>query len=70
VANRPTTFSQRSRARSSAEKAAFHHLTGAGKSRITREFFALTDRDETAIVATVGRHLDLIIKQSSPVSAL
>jgi phage gpG-like protein len=52
------TFIQRSRDKGAAEKAAFHQVTGAGKSRVKREFFGLSDADEDAIVTIVERHLD------------
>jgi len=58
---RPATFIQRSRAKSSAEKAAYHQLTGAGKRRIKRPFFDLTEADAKAIEAAIGGHLDLVI---------
>lgn len=49
------TFIQRSRSKSPAEKAAYHHVAGAGKSRVKREFFGLSTRDEAAIVAVVDQ---------------
>lgn len=45
----PQTLIQRSRSVRPSEKAAFHQITGAGKSRVKREFFGLSPVDETAI---------------------
>lgn len=39
------TFIQRSRGESSEQKAMWHHVQGAGKSRVKREFFGLTDQE-------------------------
>jgi phage gpG-like protein len=62
---RGPTFIQRSRAVSSAEKAAFHQIAGAGKRRIKRPFFDVTDADERAILDRVGHHLDLIVTRQT-----
>jgi hypothetical protein len=43
---RGPTFIQRSRTVSSEEKAIFHQVTGAGRSRVKREFFELNQADE------------------------
>jgi hypothetical protein len=39
------TLIQQSRRKSPAEKAAYHHDAGAGKSRIKREFFDVSDAE-------------------------
>jgi len=43
------TLIQRSRGVRPSEKAAFHQITGAGKSHVKREFFGLSTADEDAI---------------------
>lgn len=43
------TSIQKSRNLSPLEKATFHQVTGAGKSRIKREFFGLSPTDIAAI---------------------
>jgi len=45
----------RSRGVSSAEKAAYHHEAGAGKSRVKRPFFDLSPKDEAAILTRVDQ---------------
>ncbi len=50
---RGATFIQRSRTVRPSEKAAFHDELGAGRSRVKREFFALNQADEDAIVQRV-----------------
>ncbi|MGA1677434.1 MAG: hypothetical protein ACO377_13525 [Pseudomonadales bacterium] len=35
----------------------FHNVTGAGKSRVKREFFLLNDRDAEQIVTLLERRL-------------
>jgi hypothetical protein len=54
------TFIQRSRAVGAADKAAYHNLTGAGRSRVKREFFALSEDDEEFILDRVE---DFIVRQ-------
>lgn len=54
------TFIQRSRAVGAADKAYFHDVAGAGKSRVRREFFGLTDADETLIVERVRAYLQQV----------
>lgn len=46
------TFIQRSREKPSAEKAAIHNVTGAGRSKVIRRFFDLTqaDQDQAALI--------------------
>lgn len=43
------TFIQRSRAVSSEQKAIWHNVTGAGKSRVLRPFFEVGKDDQEAI---------------------
>lgn len=43
------TFIQRSRAVSSEQKAIWHHVTGAGRSRVTREFFDLGEAEQDQV---------------------
>jgi hypothetical protein len=47
------TFIQRSRSVSGADKAFWHNIAGAGRARVIREFFALSDADETWIIGEV-----------------
>jgi gentisate 1,2-dioxygenase len=47
---RGPTFIQRSRAVSSEQKAIYHHVTGAGRSQVKREFFDLDTEDQTSIL--------------------
>ena len=56
------TFIQNSRRKSPAEKAAYHQMTGAGTSKVRREFFGLTPTDEDAIVNRINSHLDRALK--------
>ncbi len=55
------TFIQQSRAVSPEQKALYHHALGAGKSRVKREFFDVSDAELSAIIgqveAFVGRRL-------------
>jgi phage gpG-like protein len=55
VAKKSGTLIQRSRRVSAAEKAAYHELTGAGKSRVKRPFFGLDEKDEAAIMARIDQ---------------
>ena len=52
------TFIQRSRAVGAADKAFFHNEAGAGRSRVIRKFFDLSDEDMAVIYERVGRALD------------
>jgi len=49
------TLIQRSRRVSAAEKATYHEVTGAGRSRTKRPFFGLDERDEAAIVDRIDK---------------
>jgi hypothetical protein len=48
---------QRSRAVSPQQKAQFHAVDGAGRSRVIRDFFNLGPGDETAIVELLETRL-------------
>jgi phage gpG-like protein len=47
------TFIQRSRSVGAAEKATYHQLDGAGRSRVRRRFLGFTADDEAAILRRV-----------------
>lgn len=57
------TFIQRSREKGAAEKATYHQVSGAGKRKVKRPFFGLSDRDEDVIVDQIGKHLDRITRK-------
>lgn len=56
------TFIQRSRSKTPAEKARFHQIDGAGKSKVKRLFFELNANDEAAIVNRIQDGLDAALK--------
>jgi len=56
------TFIQRSRSKAPSEKAAYHQIVGAGKSRVKREFFGLTTADEDLIIERFAVHLERAVK--------
>lgn len=60
---RKATFIQQSRAVPASEKAAFHQITGAGKSHVKREFFGLSPADEQAIVDRIDQYLAQAVRQ-------
>lgn len=65
MAKKPSTggtFIQQSRSVSPAEKAAFHQVTGAGKSHVLRKFFGLSASDEAAIVDRIDQALAQAVK--------
>jgi phage gpG-like protein len=51
------TLIQQSRRVSPSEKAAYHQVSGAGKSHTRRQFFGLSASDEAAIVDRVEQDL-------------
>lgn len=51
------TLIQRSRDLRPAEKALFHNVSGAGKSRVKREFFDLDDSDVKAMTEELERRV-------------
>jgi len=61
---RRTTFNQRSRAKSSAEKAAYHDVSGAGRSKVRRPFFSLTESDEEVLSERYRQFLDRTTQSS------
>lgn len=65
ASRRGPTFIQRSRRKSPAEKAAYHEITGAGRSRVKRPFFGLSDSDERAIVDRIDRGLQTQLDRTS-----
>jgi hypothetical protein len=52
------TLIQQSRRVPSAAKASYHELTGAGRSRVKREFFGLNADDEKAIDQRIHDEID------------
>lgn len=54
---RQVTMIARSRAVPPSEKAAYHNLTGAGKSRVKRVFFEASAEDEQELARIVDRVL-------------
>lgn len=52
------TFIQRSREESSEQKAIFHHVTGAGRSRVKREFFGVDAEGQEEIGAALKARMD------------
>jgi len=62
--SRRQTLIQRSRRKSAAEKAAYHEITGAGRSRVRRPFFGLNAEDERQILARVDRGLQQQLDRS------
>lgn len=53
---------QRSRQTSSEEKALYHQVLGAGRSRVKREFLGLTPTDEADITKRVEQHIGRQLK--------
>ena len=51
------TFVQRSRAVGAADKANWHQIEGAGKSKVKRPFFDLSPAEEAELTAVVQTHL-------------
>lgn len=58
---RKATFIQASRSVSPSEKAAFHQISGAGKSHVLRQFFGLSSLDEAAILKLIDERIDQAI---------
>lgn len=56
------TFIQRSRSVAGADKALFHHVSGAGKSKVKRQFFGLSAAEKDRIRAAVQAHLSKAVK--------
>jgi hypothetical protein len=60
---RGPTMIQQSRRKSSADKARWHELEGAGTRGVTREFFGLNASDEAAIAKRISDGLDQQLKK-------
>lgn len=58
------TLIQRSREVSAEQKAVYHQIAGAGKSRVTREFFDLSDGEFDRIAERIDSHLDEVARES------
>jgi hypothetical protein len=54
---RRETFISRSRGVAPSLKAAYHNETGAGKSRVIREFFGLSATDLVALTEALDRRI-------------
>lgn len=54
---RRLTMIQRSRRVPAAEKAAYHNVAGAGRSRVKREFFDLSEADADALLERLDERL-------------
>jgi phage gpG-like protein len=52
------TLIQQSRRISAEQKALYHQVLGAGKSRVIREFLGLTSQDERDIVDRLQQAID------------
>lgn len=52
------TFIQRSRSVGAADKAYYHHVAGAGRSRVKREFFDLSETEMDEVEDLVARYLE------------
>lgn len=59
-----TTPIQRSREKTPAEKAQFHHVTGAGKSKVKRQFFGFAPDDEPWLHEELTAALDRNLRRS------
>ena len=51
------TLIQQSRRKSPAEKAVYHHDAGAGKSRVKRPFFDVTEQQLDTLRAALSKRL-------------
>ena len=58
LARTPQTFVQQSRAIPPEQKALFHDQLGAGRSRVKRPFFDLTDSQQDLMRAYLQQKLD------------
>lgn len=48
-----------------SDKAAFHQITGAGRSRVLRQFFGLSAADEEVITQQIAQGLDRLIEEAN-----
>jgi len=60
---RGATLIQQSRSVPASEKAAYHQVSGAGKSHVLRKFFGLNASDEAAIVERIDQALAQAVRQ-------
>jgi hypothetical protein len=58
------TFIQRSRQKGSAEKAAYHEIAGAGRSRVKRPFFGLSEADMDVLTDRYTERVGTLINES------
>jgi len=58
------TLIQQSRRVSSAQKAQYHEIDGAGRSHVKRPFFALNDADDAAIYKRLSDGVDELMRRS------
>lgn len=58
------TFIQRSRSVGAEEKAGYHQIQGAGKSKVKRKFLGLTDADKAELTARVGAHVSVVLRRA------
>ncbi len=60
----PKTLIQQSRDVSAEQKAIYHQVAGAGKSKVKREFFDLSDSDFDRIAERIDSHLERVANES------
>ncbi len=58
------TLIQKSRALSAEQKASFHQIQGAGRSKVKRQFLGLTEADKEAINQRVGAHVSDVLRRA------
>lgn len=61
---RGPTLIQRSRAVPAGQKALYHQVYGAGKSRVLRQFFDLNDADLRVLSGEVQRRIEQRLSQT------
>jgi DNA-binding NtrC family response regulator len=61
---RRRTASQRSRQVSPALKALIHQEAGAGKSKVTRKFFGLSEREQAELVSLLSERVDRNLRKT------
>ena len=59
------TLIQRSRAISPQQKAIWHNVSGAGRSKVKREFFALSAKDEDDIERMLETRVDVNLQRGA-----
>lgn len=62
--SRGPTLIQKSRSIAPGQKALWHHVLGAGKSRIKREFFDLNAEDLDVLAVELGRRMEQRLHQT------